>query len=210
MANLALDGLETRLRAHGPVTSRNGRKAKVPLRRDADDCCMPGASKAWLAREVKPLVAEFLQERGLTRSPEKPKLTPLDDGFEFLGQHLRKDRGTLFIKPSRTSVHALVANGRRLIKAPTQRPAGKLIAKRNPILRGWAPDHRHVVRKAPCQRRERALFDWLWRWAKRSPPQQGVRWVKTRDSHAVGQQQWRFSGEVKRRPQGRRTIALQR
>jgi RNA-directed DNA polymerase len=37
MANLALDGLESRLRARFPLTSRKGQKAKVHLSRYADD-----------------------------------------------------------------------------------------------------------------------------------------------------------------------------
>jgi hypothetical protein len=103
-----------------------------------------------------------------------------------------------------------LANVRRIIKRHKQLPAGKLIAKLNPILRGWAYYRRHVVSKATFQRMDSAIFHCLWRWAKRRHPQKGVRWVKKRYYHAVGQQQWRFYGEVKRRHQGMRTIALQR
>ena len=209
MANLALDGLESRLRARFPSTSRKGRQAKVHLGRDADDFCMTGASKELLDQEVKPLGAAFLQERGRTLSPEKTTITHIDDGFDFLGQHLRKYRGQLFIKPSRNSVHARLANGRRIIKEHKQLPAGKLIAQLNPILRGWAHYHRHVVSKATFQRRDSAIFDCLWRWAKRRHPQKGGRWGKKRYYQAVGQQQWRVYGEVKRRHQGMRTIDLQ-
>jgi RNA-directed DNA polymerase len=209
MANLALDGLESRLREHFPLTSRKGQKAKVHLSRYADDFCITGASKELLEQEVQPLVAQFLQERGRTLSPEKTKITHIDDGFDFLGQHLRKYRGKLLIKPSRTSVHAVLANVRRIIKEHQQLPAGKLIAKLNPSLRGWAYYHRHVVSKVTLQRRDSAIFSCLWWWAKRRHPQKGVKWVKKRYYHAVGQQQWRFYGEVKRRRQGMRTIDLQ-
>jgi RNA-directed DNA polymerase len=143
------------------LTSRKGRKAKVHLSRYADDFCITGTSKELLEQEGHPLVAQFLQERGLTRSPEKTTITHIDDGVDVLGQHLRKYRGKLFIKPSRTSVHAMLANVRRIIKEHKQLPAGKLIAKRNPILRGWAYYHRHVVSKTTFQRMDSAIFDSL-------------------------------------------------
>jgi RNA-directed DNA polymerase len=209
MANLALDGLESRLRARFPLTSRKGQQAKVHLRREADDFCITGTSQELLEQEVKPLAAQFLQERGLTLSSEKTKITHIDDGFDVLGQHRRQYRGKLFIKPSRQSVHAILANVRRIIKEHKPLPAGKLIAKLNPVLRGWAYYHRHVVSKATFQRMDSAIFDCRWRWAKRRHPQKGVKWVKKRYDHAVGQQQWRFYGEVKRRHQGMRTIDLQ-
>ncbi len=36
--------------------------------------------------EVEPLVEQFLHERGLELSPEKTKITHIEDGFDFLGQ----------------------------------------------------------------------------------------------------------------------------
>ena len=52
MANLTLDGLETRLQEKYPKTSRRGRKAKVHLVRFADDFIITGASKQLLETEI--------------------------------------------------------------------------------------------------------------------------------------------------------------
>ncbi|WVV48912.1 hypothetical protein THH46_10530 [Pseudomonas sp. NA13] len=41
--------------------------------RYADDFIITGCSKEWLENEVRPAVVEFLAERGLVLSPEKPK-----------------------------------------------------------------------------------------------------------------------------------------
>ena len=40
-----------------------------------------------------------MRERGLELSPEKTLITHIEDGFDFLGQHLRKYKGKLLITP---------------------------------------------------------------------------------------------------------------
>src|SRR5262249_16429684 len=75
LANLTLNGLETRLREQYPRNTLRGRKAKVNLVRFADDFIITGATKQLLENEVKPIVQTFLQERGLTLSPEKTLIT---------------------------------------------------------------------------------------------------------------------------------------
>jgi len=210
IANLALDGLENRLREHFPPTSRKGQKAKVHLCRYADDWCITGASKKLLEQEVKPRVEQFLLERGLRLSQENPKITHIDDGCDFLGQNPRKYRGKLLITPSRKSVNSFMAKVRTTIKTHKQLPAGKLIEKLNPLLRGWAFYHRHVVSKATFQRMDCAIFHCLWWWAKRRHPQKGVRWVRKRYFHTLGTRQWCFVGEVKRRDGTTYTMTLQR
>ena len=68
LANLALDGLERRLRESFPVRgkgSERGRAAQVHLIRYADDFVITGHSEELLKMTVKPLVESFLLERGL-------------------------------------------------------------------------------------------------------------------------------------------------
>ena len=63
------------------------------LIRYADDFIMTGSSKELLEQEVKPLVEQFMRERGLELSQEKTIITHIEDGFDFLGQHVRKYHG---------------------------------------------------------------------------------------------------------------------
>ncbi len=65
------------------------------------DFIMTGSSPELLEHEVKPRVVQLLGERGLELSPTKTHLTSIEDGFDFLGQHLRKYAGKLLIKPAR-------------------------------------------------------------------------------------------------------------
>lgn len=93
LANLALDGLEKRLREKYPTVGsgmRVGKQAQVNLIRYADDFVVTGRTQTLLEHEVKPLVEQFLRERGLQLSAEKTRLTHIEDGFDFLGQNVRK------------------------------------------------------------------------------------------------------------------------
>jgi len=101
LANLALDGLERRLRATYPKSSGPRRRAAVNLIRYADDFIITGRSKELLEEEVKPLVEQFMRERGLELAQDKTSVTHIEDGFDFLGQHVRKYNGKLLIKPSK-------------------------------------------------------------------------------------------------------------
>lgn len=200
LANLALDGLERRLRDKYPTRgkgSTQGRTALVNLIRYADDFIITGRSKELLANEVKPLVEEFLQERGLQLSPEKTTLTPIEAGFDFLGQNVRKYKGKMLIKPSKSSVKTLLEKVRKTVRENKQETAGELIERLNPLLRGWGMYHRHVVSKAVFQRVDCRLYQCLRRWAKRRHPSKGLRWVRKRYYATLGGNTWRFFGDVR-------------
>lgn len=190
LANLALDGLENRLRERFPGTTNKGREAKVHLVRYADDFIVTGNSRGLLEGEVRPLVAGFLRERGLELSPAKPRITHIEEGFDFLGQNIRKYRGKLLIKPSRKSVRAVLDKVRKIIKANKQTPTGLLLTQLNPVLRGWANYHQHVVSKASFRKVDHEVFQGLWRWARRRHPGKGARWVKQKYFRSVGTRNW--------------------
>jgi len=142
LANLALDGLERKLRERYPKATARSRKAQANLARFADDFIITGRTKALLEQEVKPLVELFLRERGLELSAEKTRITHIEEGFDFLGQHVRKYHdGKVLIKPSRAAVAALLTKVRTIIKANKQATPGYLISILNPVIRGWANYH---------------------------------------------------------------------
>jgi RNA-directed DNA polymerase len=148
VANLALDGLEARLRTAFPRCVWKGGKRtcpKVNFIRLADDFVITGATRELLEDEVKPLVEAFLKERGLQLSPEKTVITHIADGFDFLGQNIRTYTGKLLIKPSAKSIKTGLRNVRSVIKGNKSAAAGSLISQLNPIIRGWAMYHRHAV-----------------------------------------------------------------
>src|SRR6266699_1293278 len=149
LANMTLDGLEKVLREKFPKHPRGGSNEKINFVRFADDFIVTGKSKEILENEVKPLVEQFMKERGLTLSQEKTLITHIENGFDFLGQHLRKYNGKLLIKPSKKNIHTFLEGIRKIIKENKQATAGNLIAQLNPKIRGWANYHRHVVSSEP-------------------------------------------------------------
>jgi RNA-directed DNA polymerase len=184
------------LRERYPKGTRRARDAKVHLVRFADDWVITGNSEELLENEIKPPVEQFLRERGLELSHEKTHITHIDDGFDFLGQNIRKYNGKLLIKPSRKSVERLLSRIREVIKTNRQMSAGLLIAQLNPIIQGWAQYHRHVVSKDTFVRIDHEIFRAIWRWASRRHPNKGKRWVKQKYFKTVGNRHWVFHGNL--------------
>jgi RNA-directed DNA polymerase len=195
IANLALDGLERTLLERYPKP-KTGYNAKVNYVRFADDFLVTGISKELLEQEVKPLIEQFMRERGLTLSQEKTVITHINDGFDFLGQNVRKYNGKLIIKPARKNIASFLRKVRTLIKTNKQATAGNLIVQLNPIIRGWANYHQHVVSKVTFARVGHAIFQALWRWAKRRHPNKSKQWIKERYFKSMHGKNWVFYGVI--------------
>lgn len=195
-ANMTLDGLEAMLLEKFPKAKQTGRKMNMV--RYADDFIITGNSKEWLEQEVKPAVVEFLAERGLILSPEKTKITNITDGFDFLGWNLRKYNGKLLMKPSKANVKGHLDKIREVIKANKTAKQANLIRLLNPVLRGWANYHSHVVAKKTFARVDTTVWSMLWRWAVRRHPEKGARWIKLRYFKSRGTRNWVFSTTEKK------------
>ena len=164
--------------------------------RYADDFIITGHSPELLETRVKPTVESFLRERGLELSSEKTSITLLSDGFDFLGQNVRRyPNGKLLIKPSRKSVRSLLVRVKGIIRSHLNGTAHRLITQLNPVIRGWANYHRHVVSKRIFGRIDELIFRSLWRWACRRHPRKGDRWIKNKYFERVGNRDWWFFGE---------------
>src|ERR1700680_1684977 len=148
LSNCALDGLEQLLRekfpTKKPLPSLGGKLPAVNLVRYADDFVITGRTKELLEGEIKPLVEQFLQERGLELSPAKTVVTHVERGFDFLGQNVRKyPNGKLLIKPSKKNIKTFLDGIRGNIKAALGMSAADLIDWLTPQIRGRAHHHRH-------------------------------------------------------------------
>lgn len=195
LANMVLDGLETMLAKRFPQAKRTSKK--MHMVRYADDFIITGYDKTWLEQEVQPAVTEFLAARGLILSPEKTKVTHITEGFDFLGWNLRKYNGKLLIKPSKANVKAHLDKIRDIIKAHKTAKQANLIRMLNPIIRGWADYHRHVVAKVCFARNDHMIWSMLWRWAVRRHPTKGARWIKKRYFKTSGTRNWVFADTEK-------------
>lgn len=191
IANMTLDGLEKLLQKQ---FSRKGQK--VNMVRYADDFVISGVSKELLEEQVKPLVEHFLKERGLELSQEKTLITHIEEGFDFLGQNVRKYEGKFLIKPAHKNVKAFLQKVRATIKAHKQLPAGDLIDILNPMIRGWATYHRHQVSKQTFTKVDQAIFRALWQWARRRHPNKPKQWIREKYFQSMQDRNWVFTGQI--------------
>lgn len=200
LANLTLDGMEGVLRANYHPNTKTRRRAKVNLIRYADDFVVTGSCKELLENEVKPLIEQFLAERGLELSSEKTSITHIQDGFDFLGQSVRKYEGKLLITPSKANVSAFLSDIRAIVKGNKSATAGHLIQMLNSKIKGWAMYHRHICAKKTFNQVDHALFGLLWQWAKRRHPNKGRQWIARKYFTSLpgeaGGNRWVFFGEV--------------
>lgn len=114
LMNMTLDGLEKKLRDRFP--KRYPDNPKVHIIRYADDFVITGVSRELLETEVKPIVITFLQERGLSLSEEKTKITHIEDGFDFLGRNIRRFGNKTITRPSKANVKTILAKVSGVIK----------------------------------------------------------------------------------------------
>ena len=199
LANMALDGLENLLAKHFPRQKwKDGGKwsPKVNLIRYADDFIITGDSKKLLAREVRPLVERFLRERGLLLSADKTRITHIDEGFDFLGQNLRKYDGKPLVKPSKKNTRVFLEKVRGLIDANKSVSQTMLMAILNPVIRGWANYHRHCAARDTFDRVDHEIWRALWQWAKRRHPKKSRDWVKKHCFPAWRSRAWTFAAKT--------------
>ena len=195
LANMTLDGLEKYLRERLPKQWK-GHRIKVNLVRFADDFIITGHSKVFLLMVVKPLVEEFFSERGLELSKEKTIITHIKDGFDFLGQNVRKYGNKLLIKPAQKSIKNLMQKVWQIVKTNQQAKAKNLIRLLNPVIRGWVQYHRHVVSKEIFSTIDHRIFEILWQWAKRRHSHKNVQWTRKKYFCSVNGKSWVFFGNV--------------
>jgi RNA-directed DNA polymerase len=204
---MTLDGLFKKLRDKYPqsVGSKGG---LVNLVRYADDFIVTGRTKELLETEVKPLIEAHLRKRGLELSQEKTKTTHISEGFDFLGQNVRKYNGKLLITPSKKNVNAFLDKVREIIKNNATAKTGNLIGTLNPVIRGWANYHRHVVSKETFNSIDSAIHERLWQWSKRRHPNKTHYWIREKHFTSSGNDHWVFSGTVEGKDGKPRTIQL--
>jgi len=197
LSNLVLDGLEDLLgRRFGSRKLDNGRnhkvaKFKVHFVRYADDFCITGNSRELLETTVMPLVRDFLADRGLTLSETKTKITHISEGFDFLGQNVRKYRfgkpnEKLLIKPSKKNVKAFLEGIRETVRKFRGSSQESLIKILNPKIVGWANYHKHVVSKDTFVKIDSDIWRALWSWALRRHPMKSRFWIRQRYFDVVG------------------------
>ncbi|MFN8769830.1 MAG: group II intron reverse transcriptase/maturase [Neisseriaceae bacterium] len=187
LLTITLAGLEKALKA------ATKQRDKVNLVTYADDFIITGNSRETLENVVKPLVENFIRERGLELSMEKTVVTHINNGFDFLGFNIRKYNGKLIIKPAKKNVLAFLENIRTIIKNNATAKTENLIILLNPKIIGWTNYYRHVVSKATFSKVDHEIFQAIWVWAKRRHPLKNKLWIRSKYFCSVDQNNWVFN-----------------
>jgi RNA-directed DNA polymerase len=197
LANWTLDGLQRLLAEHFATTSSQQRKFKVHLVRYADDFLITGISKGFLRDQVQPLVAHFLKGRGLELSHEKTQITHIEDGFDFLGQNVRRYRcGKVLTKPSSKNVKTFLTKIRETIDGSGSQTAGEMIRRLNQQIKGWTMYHRYAASKRTFTYVDHRIFQMVWHWCRRRHPKKSRKWIKTNYFRRDGHRHWVFTGTL--------------
>lgn len=194
LANFALNGLEPLLKRLFPSRSP---RPKVNLVRYCDDFVITGNSKELLEDQVMPVVAEFLRERGLEFSPEKTFITHISDGFDFLGQNLRRYNGKKTLtKPSKKNVQTFLRKVQELINKHLHTEQTLLIKLLNQAIRGWANYHRHACSKVVFGYVDYRIFEMVWKWSLRRHPNKSKGWIAGKYFGTMGNRNWVFQTTI--------------
>jgi RNA-directed DNA polymerase len=182
LMNVALHGMEeaagVRYRLTGP---RAGELAvgSPTLIRYADDLVTLCHSHGE-AQQVKERLAEWLAPRGLAFNEDKTRVVHLDEGCDFLGFTVRRYHGMLLIKPSKAAVRRIRARLTAEVLALRGQNAAAVIAKLNPIIRGWAAYYRGVVSSEVFASLDSHVWKLVYKWARHTHPNKPRGWVTAR------------------------------
>jgi RNA-directed DNA polymerase len=204
--------MEALLAEHFAATWDAIARNKVHLVRYADDFVITGTSKELLETQVKPLIEEFLRVRGLELSQEKTTITHIEDGFDFLGQNVRKYNGKMIIKPSKKNVAKFLANFREVVNGHKAIKAGHLVVMLNRKIKGWAMYHRFICAKDTFSHVDNAIHQALWEWCVRRHPHKNKHWIANKYFTSVPGEpegnKWKFHGTVDGPDNTTRTVYL--
>ena len=168
---------------------RAGRTVYFPIRYADDFVVLVSGSYEDALTEKQALEKYLRQTTGLELSPEKTKISALENGFHFLGHRVRYVWDCRYGWTPRIEIpKSKIADLRYRVKQLTGRSTvrwslSQLLRKLNPILRGWANFYRFCTGAKGIL----ASLDWyvndrIWRWMRKKHP-------KARKSQIANQRQ---------------------
>lgn len=176
-------GCSTYYRRRGQATYR--------LIRYADDFVILVRGTREQAEAVRNEAARVLRDTlRMELSPEKTLVTHVDQGFDFLGHHIRRVpwRGSsvAWTYPSKASLRALLCRVKQLTTRATRNLSlCALLARLNPVLRGWANYFRFDASKRTLAYVDHyawwRVIRWLWRKKRHQRPWKEIKRKYRRD-----------------------------
>jgi hypothetical protein len=146
---------------------------EVGRRRYADDFVIMVSGDRHHAEELREEVVAVLAPLGLRLAPEKTAVVHIDEGFNFLGFPIRRQRkrGTqkwyVYTKPSKKAIQSIKDKvSAKTYRSTRHQDLDKLITSLNMSLVGWANHFRHGVSKDTFSAVDHHAWHRLMRWIR--------------------------------------------
>ena len=214
LANIALHGMEERIKEYAATWRGNKGKNKLSLAliRYADDFVIIHENLD-VIQNCQRIIGEWLSQVGLQISQEKTKITHTlkgtESGFNFLGFNIRqypvrkyhssknphgqKTGFKTIIKPSKEKVKQHYQKIAEIIDKHIAAPQQSLIVKLAPVIKGWCNYYRTVCSKETYSKVSHLIFWKLQRWGYKRHPNKSKTWTNNKYWHTIDMNNWRFS-----------------
>jgi len=149
-----------------------------------DDFVVMVAGTKAHAEELKTEVAAVLATMGLRLSEAKTMIVDIDEGFDFLGLRIQRQRQRgsnkrhVYTWPSKKSLTSITAKVKTITRQGTNQTLADLLRQLNGVLRGWTNYFRHGVSNATfCYVHQ---FTWLRvvGWLRRKHRRANWKWLR--------------------------------
>jgi RNA-directed DNA polymerase len=178
--------------------ARNGH-GNWKIIRYADDFVLMVSGDQCHAEALREEVSAVLAPLGLRLAPEKTRVIHINEGFDFLGHHIRRQRkrGTskyyVYTRPSRKAIQSIKDTvSEKTYRSTRHQELDELLRSLSRTLQGWANFFRYGVSKAIFTAVDYHAWGRLMRWIR----------AKYADGHRLGMnelrrrfcdQGWRFA-----------------
>ncbi len=220
LANIALDGMEKLLSQYKKVKvyeyfePKKGKYRKCRKKshkygfiRYADDFLVTAPTREDI-EAIKPILEQWLSERGLELNQDKTKIVHIKDGFNYLGFNIRQFQGKCLTRPEKEKVKLLLSKIRNWLKKhPAHKPEA-VINCLNPIIRGWANYYKYGVSKEVFSYIDHHLWKALWQWSRKRHPNKGKKWVLRKYFKSVDGYSHTFATTIKDRRGKEKIISM--
>lgn len=205
LANIALHGMEKALSISTRQGNQSGPRSFV---RYAYEFVVFTKSEAD-AEKARDLLKEWLNARGLEISKLKNRIVHIDEGFNFLGFHVRRyplgnyekkpGHREILIKPSKESIQKATAKLKDIWVRGQGNPFPGTIRKLNLFIAGWSNYFRRFVASDAFHRLDNQNFVYMVRYARKTHPKKSWKWRKAKyfGAFARGSQaKWTYGDKI--------------
>jgi RNA-directed DNA polymerase len=155
------------------ITRKRNGQGNWKLIRFADDFVLMVSGDRRHAETLREEVSAVLAPLGLRLAPEKTRVVHIDEGFDFLGHHIRRQRkrGTskyyVYTKPSKKAIQSIKDKvSDKTYRSTRHMELDELLRSLNRTLRGWANFFRYAVSKAIFSAVDSHAWSRLMRWIR--------------------------------------------